>query len=108
MHYKAYKNRMDNDVFEPISQRSRGAEGEENCRIKEIADELYRRCCLYEEELREGQNNVRPSEVERRIAEAYAKEQNLWIPISQVFGLGTLGPSGNENDIMSLMTRYTK
>ena len=67
MHYKAYKNRMDNDVFEPISQRSRGAEGEENCRIKEIADELYRRCCLYEEELREGKDNVRPSEVEQRI-----------------------------------------
>ena len=99
---------MDNDVFKPISQRVRGAEGEENCRIKEVADELYRRCCLYEEELREGKDNVRPSEIERRIAEAYAKEQNLWIPISQVFGLGTPGPSGNENDIMSLMTRYTK
>ena len=32
-----------------------------------VADELYRRCCLYEEELREGKDNVRPSEVERRI-----------------------------------------
>ena len=98
MHYKAYKNRMDNDVFEPISQRSRGAEGEENCRIKEIADELYRRCCLYEEKLREGKDNVRPSEVEQRIAEAYAQEKGLWLPISQVFALGTPGPSGNEND----------
>ena len=51
---------MDNDVFKPISQRVRGAEDEENRRIQEIADELYHRCCLYEEELREGQNNVRP------------------------------------------------
>ena len=51
---------MDNDVFESISQRIRGAEDEENRRIQEIADELSRRCCLYEEELREGQNNVRP------------------------------------------------
>ena len=50
---------MDNDVFKPISQRVRGAEDEENRRIQEIADELYHRCCLYEEELREGQNNVR-------------------------------------------------
>ena len=49
---------MGNDVFEPISQRSRRAEDEENRRIQEIADELYRRCCLYEEKLREGQNNV--------------------------------------------------
>ena len=89
---------MDNDVFKPISQRVRGAEDEENRRIQEIADELYHRCCLYEEELREGQNNVRPSEIERRIAEAYAKEQKLWIPINQVFGLGAPGPSGNEND----------
>ena len=51
---------MGNDVFEPISQRSRRAEDAENRRIQEIADELYRRCCLYEEKLREGQNNVSP------------------------------------------------
>ena len=50
---------MGNDVFEPISQRVRGAEDEENRRIQEIADELYRRSCVYEEELRKGQNNVR-------------------------------------------------
>ena len=89
---------MAHDVFESISQRSRGAEDEENRRIQEIADELSRRCCVYEEELRESQNNVRSSEIERRIAEAYAKEHDLWIPISDVFGLGTPGPSGNEND----------
>ena len=60
---------MGNDVFESISQRIRGAEDEENRRIQEIADELSRSCCLYEEELRKSQNNVRPSEVERRITE---------------------------------------
>ena len=89
---------MDNDVFESISQRIRGTEDEENRRIQEITNELSCRCCLYEEELRESQNNVRTSEIERRIAEAYAKEHDLWIPISDVFGLGTPGPSGNEND----------
>ena len=89
---------MGNDVFEPISQRSRRAEDEENRRIQEIADELYRRCCLYEEKLREGQNNVRPSEIEHRIAEDYAKEHGLWLSINEVFDLGAPGPSGNEND----------
>jgi len=89
---------MGNDVFEPISQRSRRAEDEENRRIQKIADELYRRCCLYEEELRESKNNVRLSEIERRIAETYAMEQNIWLPINRVFDLGTPGPSGNEND----------
>ena len=89
---------MAHDVFESISQRSRGAEDEENRRIQEIADELYRRCCLYEAQLRESQNNVRASEIERRIAEAYAKEHELWLPINKVFDLGAPGPSGNEND----------
>ena len=89
---------MGNDVFEPISQRSRRAEDAENRRIQEIADELYRRCCLYEEKLREGQNNVRPSEIEHRIAEEYVKEHGLWLPINEVFDLGAPGPSGNEND----------
>ena len=88
---------MGNDVFEPISQRSRRAEDEENRRIQEIADELYRRCCLYEEKLREGQNYVRPSEIEHRIAEDYAKEHGLWLSINEVFNLGAPGPSGNEN-----------
>ena len=89
---------MGNDVFEPISQRSRRAEDAENRRIQEIADELYRRCCLYEEKLREGQNNVRPLEIEHRIAEEYAKEHGLWLSINEVFNLGAPGPSGNEND----------
>lgn len=89
---------MAHDVFESISQRSRGAKDEENRRIQEIADELYRRCCLYEAQLREGQNNVRASEIERRIAESYAKEHDLWLPINKVFDLGIPGPSGNEND----------
>ena len=89
---------MTHDVFESISQRIRGAENEENRRIQEIADELHRRCCLHEAQLREGQNNVRSSEIERHIAEIYAEEHDLWLPISKVFDLGTPGPSGNEND----------
>ena len=91
----AIKRGMAHDVFESISQRSRGAEDEENRRIQEIADELYRRCCLYEAQLREGQNNVRASEIEHRIAEDYAKEHGLWLSMNEVFDLGIPGPSGN-------------
>ena len=89
---------MTHDVSQSISQGFGGKEDEETRRIQEIADELYRRCCLYEEKLREGQNNVRPSEIEHRIAEDYAKEHGLWLSINEVFDLGAPGPSGNEND----------
>lgn len=65
---------MRNDIFEPISQRSRGEEDAENRRIQEVADELYRRCCLYDAELRESKNNVRFSDIECHITESYAKE----------------------------------
>lgn len=37
-------------------------------------------------------------EVEQRAAEQYAKDNGLWLPMSDVFDLGTPGPSGNEND----------
>lgn len=33
-----------------------------------------------------------------RMAEAFAKEQGLWLPMERVFDLGIPGPSGNEND----------
>ena len=36
--------------------------------------------------------------IELRVAEQYAKENNLWLPMSSVFDLGVPGPSGHEND----------
>ena len=32
------------------------------------------------------------------MAELYAKENDIWLPMSDVFNLGVPGPSGNEND----------
>ena len=32
------------------------------------------------------------------MTEQYAKENGIWMPISDVLGLGVPGPSGNEND----------
>jgi hypothetical protein len=89
---------MKDDIFESVSQRGSGEETAENRRIHEIADELYRRCQLYEAQLRDGQNDVSRLEVEQRVAEQYAKENGIWIPMSDVFDLGVPGPSGNEND----------
>ena len=89
---------MNDDVFESVSQRGRGEETAENRRIYEIADELRRRCQLYEAQLRDGQVNVNRLDVEQRAAEQYAKDNGVWIPMSDIFDLGVPGPSGNEND----------
>jgi hypothetical protein len=89
---------MKDDILESVSQRGSGEETAENSRIHEVADELRRRCQLYEAQLRDGQNDVSRLEIEQRIAEQYAKENGIWIPMSDVFELGVPGPSGNEND----------
>ena len=89
---------MKDDILESVSQRGSGEETAENSRIHEVADELRRRCELYEAQLRDGQNDVNRLEIEQRIAEQYAKENGIWIPMSDVFELGVPGPSGNEND----------
>ena len=89
---------MDYDIPESVSQRGSGEETAENRRIREIADELRRRCQLYEAQLRDSQNDVNHLDVEQRVAELYAKENGMWLPLSDVFDLGVPGPSGNEND----------
>ena len=89
---------MSDDIFQSVSQRSRGEEIAENRRIYEVSDELYRRCQIYEAQLRDGQELVNHFEVEQRVAEQYAKENGIWVPMHEVFSLGIPGPSGNEND----------
>lgn len=44
------------------------------------------------------QQDVSSIETEQRVAEVFAKEHGLWLPIENVFKLGVPGPSGNEND----------
>ena len=89
---------MSYDISESVSQRGSGEETAENRRIHEVADELRRRCQLYEAQLRDGQSDVNHLEVEQRVAEQYAKDNGMWLSISDVFDLGVPGPSGNEND----------
>ena len=64
---------MNYDIPESVSQRGSGEETAENSRIHEVADELHRRCQLYEAKLRDGQDDVNRFEVEQRVAEQYAK-----------------------------------
>ena len=89
---------MDYDIPESVSQRSSGEETAENRRILEVADELRRCCELYEAQLRNGEEHVSRLEVEQRVAEQYAKDNGMWLPMSDVFNIGVPGPSGNEND----------
>jgi hypothetical protein len=89
---------MNNDVFESISQRVDGEETPQNRRISQIANELRRGCELYEAQLRDGGSNVTRLDIEQRVAELYAKENGMWLPMDKVFDLGIPGPSGNEND----------
>ena len=79
---------MNDDLFESVSQGGSGEEIAENRRIHEIADELHRRCQLYEAQLRDGQDDVNRLEVEQRVAEQYAKSNNIWIPMDNVFERG--------------------
>ena len=89
---------MEDDILQPVSQRGRREEIEENRRIYEVSDELFRRSQLYEAQFRDGQEHVGRLEIEQRVAEQYAKENGIWIPMHEVFDLGMPGPSGNEND----------
>ena len=89
---------MDYDIPKSVSQRGDGAYDEENRRIQEVSNELQRLCRLHEEESGDGKRNGTRFEIEQRVAEQYAKEHGIWIPMDNVFDLGTPGPSGNEND----------
>jgi hypothetical protein len=51
------------DISKSIPQGGNGEETEENRRILEVANELHRRCELYEAQLRDGQENGSQFEV---------------------------------------------
>lgn len=87
-----------NDISESVSSGIDGKKTPQNGGLDEISDELRRSCELYEEKLRNGGKHVSHFEVEQRVAELYAKQHGLWIPMDNVFDLGIPGPCGNEND----------
>lgn len=89
---------MDDDIFESVSQGSNGAYDEENRRIQEVSNELQRLCRLHEKESGDGKANGTRFEIEQRAAEQFAKSAGIWIPMDDIFDIGSPGPSGNEND----------
>ena len=66
------------EILESISQRINGTEVEENRRIYEFANEFSRRCRICECELRESEKHVSEIDIERLVAERYAKEIGCW------------------------------
>lgn len=98
MHTDNYKNKMNHDISQSVSQGSNGAQDEENSRIAAIANELERLCSVHETQCGNSQQNVSRLDAEQRAAEQMAKSQGYWIPMMDIFNLGVPGPSGNEND----------
>lgn len=88
---------MTNGIFKSVSQRIGREKDLEDRRIKEITDELKRRCCLHEKEYGDSVKNVNIA-LEQKVSEQFAIENNLWLPIEKIFEIGDPGPSGNEND----------
>ena len=76
-----------NDILESVSSGIDGKKNPQNGGLDEIANELRRCCELYEEKLRNGEKHVSRFEVEQRVAEVYAKQRGLWIPMDKVFEL---------------------
>ena len=60
---------MSDDISESVSQRGSREETPQNRRIYEVANELRRRCQLYEAQLRDGQESVSRFDIELRMAE---------------------------------------
>ena len=90
---------MNHDIPQSLPPRSIGTQDAENSRIKSIADELHRRCGIYETKSRTGQTTLSLANAEAIAAEAYAKENGLWVPLERIAELGSPGMSGNENDL---------
>ena len=90
-----------NDVSKRISQEDNRSLSEEDGRMAEIANRLQERSRAYEESNgRSGQtiSEYERKEIELKEAETYAKENGLWLDMSDAMRLGEPGPSGNEND----------
>lgn len=84
-------------ISEPISQGEHRAQAKEIGELEETATRLRERIAA---DARASQAGLSESqrEVENRITRSYAKEQGTWIPLSQVFDLGTPTAGGNEHD----------
>lgn len=89
---------MGYDIFESVPQRKYGEDAPQISRMEEVADFLYRSCAKNEAKSSDGSTYGGNLYSEQGFIEKYAEEHNCWYSIGDVFGLGTPGPSGSEND----------
>jgi len=61
---------MSHDISKSLPSRSFGTQDEENRRFECIANELRRRCSIYEAQFRAGETPLNLSDVEAQVAEA--------------------------------------
>ena len=94
-------------VPEPVSQGEHRAEAPQDARMEEAAAQLRARVEAADRDAQASGGTLsgrQPQEIEQRAAESYAKENGLWIPMSETFAWHPL-PSGNENNVY-LNTEY--
>lgn len=90
---------MNHDIPQSFPPRSFRTQDAENSYIECIANELRRRCGVYEAQFRTSSTTLNLTDAEAQAAEAYAKEKGLWVPMERIAELGTPGMSGNENEL---------
>lgn len=94
-------NEENGTISEPVPQRERRKEAPQDGRMEEAANRLRQRSRENEETGGRSGKTISVQEridTEARESEIYAKEKGIWIPMSDVFGMGVPGPSGNEAD----------
>lgn len=97
-----YNKENRDEISEQISQGEYRAEAKEVGGMEETLSELKRRSKENEGDAQEAGGTLsgrQQKEIEARVAEAYAKEKGIWIPMQEIFSLGDPAPGGNENDV---------
>lgn len=89
---------MSNAISESISQEEYGKEVGSESRMEQFANELRRRCQMDAGKHGDGESHRIDLYEEEAVAEAIAKEWNIWYSIDNVLSMGIPGPSGSEND----------
>lgn len=90
------------EILESISQTKDGTLSEKNTELARIANDIRRateRNRPDETQYGIGREDVMSlNEREKRAAEAWAKKNNKWTEMSDIFSFGVPGPSGSESD----------
>lgn len=90
------------DILESISQGEDGTLSAENATLVRVANDIrtaVEHCRRNEGKPQTGREYVMwLNEQEKRCAELWAKEKELWTDMSDIFRFGPPGPSGSESD----------